>query len=146
MKINKKIGTIGCATLALCVIGGTVISSLAITHDNKKETKNTTPSYHINYDHEEINCFVNRNDFAKKCLTTKDNLMIDEQKFRENIGDILKSALKKMNKFANNADSYTIELNYQFINPQTTDLDVVWYLPGTNPHKYYDQFEISLAV
>jgi hypothetical protein len=26
------------------------------------------------------------------------------------------------------------------------NLDVLWYLPGTSPHKFFDQFEISLAV
>jgi hypothetical protein len=146
MKLNKKICSIGCASLALCITGGIVLASLAISHDDKKQNddKNKTPSYHPNCDHEQISSFIDRNYFAKKCLSSKDNLIIDETKFRENIGDIFKFALKKMNKFTNNADSYTIELNYQFVNEKIVDIDVVWYLPGTNPLKYYDQFEISL--
>ncbi|MDR0674707.1 MAG: hypothetical protein LBF36_00325 [Mycoplasmataceae bacterium] len=146
MNINKKICSIGCATLALSIIGGTILASLAISHDQKKDENDKNPSYHSNYDHEAISSFIDRNYFAKKCLSTKNDLIIDEQKFRENIGDIFKFALKKMNKFTNNADNYTIELNYQFINDKVVDSDVVWYLPGTNPHKYYDQFEISLLT
>jgi hypothetical protein len=125
MKINKKICNIGCVTLALCIIGGATLASLAISHDNKNESKDQAPSYHPNYDHEQISSFIDRSYFSKKCLTTKDSLIIDEQKFRENISDILKFALKKMNKFTNNADSYTIELNYQCVNDKTLDLDVV---------------------
>jgi hypothetical protein len=127
MVINKKICSIGCIALALSIIGGVTLASLAISHDDKKNKsdKNDPPSFHPNCDHEQISSFIDRNYFAKKCLTTKDNLMIDEQKFRENIGDVFKSALKKMNRFTNNADSYIIELNYQFINDRIIDLDVV---------------------
>jgi hypothetical protein len=125
MRINKKICSIGCATLALSIIGGVTLASIAISHDDKKNVSDKSPSYHHNYDHEEISAFIDRNYFAKKCLTTKDTLVIDEQKFRENIGDIFKFALKKMNKFTNNADNYTIELNYQLVSDKAVDIDVV---------------------
>jgi hypothetical protein len=125
MKFNKKIISLGCATLATSIIGTTVLASLALKQEEKKQTKEKTPACHPNYDHEYISSFIDHNYFIKKCLANFDHLIIDEAKFRENIGDMIKNALKRMNKFSNNANNYTIELNYQFVNETSVNLDVV---------------------
>jgi hypothetical protein len=127
MKINKKILSLGCATLSISLIGITVLASLALSHsENKTNSNNSNPSScHYGCEHADISYFVDRTYFAKKCLTTNDHLFIDEQKFRENIGDILRHALKKVNQFANNSENYSIELNYQFVAEKAVNLDVL---------------------
>jgi hypothetical protein len=149
MQINRKLLGLGCATLGITIITTVALASVALKQQDKKDINQKVPSCHNGYDHEEISSFIDRNYLSKKCVIVAqdDNkLKIDEQRLRENVNDILRFALKKMNQFANNYDKYTIEVNYHIVYNVTLDIDAVWYLPGTNPHKYYDQFEISLAI
>jgi hypothetical protein len=128
MKINKKILSIGCATAGLAIIASTALVSVALNQKDTKDPNKLNPIIHTGEDHEEINSFIDRSYVSKKCVSfssTENVLFFDEQKFRENINDILRYALKKMNQFTNNYDKYTIELNYQFITNKKINIDVV---------------------
>jgi hypothetical protein len=128
MKAKQKLISIGCATLAIAIIAASAMAALAISHngDNNGDSNRKKPNGRQNYDHELIGPLVSKDTIVSKCIDYKDNtLNINEQKYRDSIESIIRSALKKVNKFESNADSYSIELNYQFVNSKTIATDVV---------------------
>jgi hypothetical protein len=128
MKTKQKLISVGCATLAIAIIVASAMAALAISHSNDDNdgSKEKKPDGRQNYDHELIGPLISKDTIASKCIDYKDSVLnLNEQKFRDSIESIIRSALKKVNKFESNADSYSIELNYQFVNTKTIATDVV---------------------
>jgi hypothetical protein len=127
MKSKQKLIALGCATLAIVIIVATAMAALAISHHSSdSDSKEKKPTGRQDYDHELIGSLLSKDTIVSKCVDYKNNdLTINEQKFRSNIEYIIRGALKKVNKFESNADSYSIDLNYQYTTPKTIATDVV---------------------
>jgi hypothetical protein len=137
---------LACAVAALTITSSVVLSAVVLTKQSiENELK---PTGRENYEHVSINYLLDKKEIYTKCLSFVDDAhqyIIDNKKFKKNINTILRNALKKINRFATNINNHTIEVNYKLQNDKDVLVDIVWYIHSNNPHKYYDQFSISLT-
>jgi hypothetical protein len=100
---------------------------LSLNNHHNLPSDDPFPTGRQNYKHEVISSSIDKKELKNKCVEYEDNkiLGIGETKFRSNIENIVRDTLKKVNKFKNNADSYHIEVSYQYLNEKCLALDLV---------------------
>jgi hypothetical protein len=129
--MNKKITTLGCATLGLTITGGTVLAALMLDKNDEVCTPENKPlNRGDNYEHYALNINFNREQLKDKLADyeLKDGhqtLVLSEKKFRANIEIVVRDAFKTLDRFKSNADKYKIDIHYQFNKQSNIFIDLV---------------------
>lgn len=142
--MKKKIVGLSCGALALTVGTGVILASLLshnednIVNINSKEVPIGKEGF-IKENIANLLDYKIVHDNFFHCVNQK--IIPNEEGIKLQCFTAIKGAINKISKFNINIDRYLIYINYK-IDGKKILFDVVWYLPTTNPTKYYDQFEV----
>jgi hypothetical protein len=149
--MNKKIigAIVGSVSLAIVTSVGLGVYALSKTAKNNTQEENKPLNRDKNYEHVTISTYFDKSKIKQEIVKLDENNnefkpILDKTKFQHNIESLVRNALSKIDRFKNSANNYKIVVSYQFTNKKSVALDVVWYIPKSNPYHYYDQFQISL--
>jgi hypothetical protein len=148
--MNKKVVCAITASVCLAIIASVGLGVYALSLSNKKNEQQNKKPLNRGNDYEQVNLSTKLDKSKIKDLIVAidsqnhDKLDFNREKFKHNIESIIRDGLTKIDRFKNRVNEYQITISYQFTNPQTIALDVVWNIPTSNSYHYYDQFEISL--
>lgn len=147
IKMSKK--TVGIITgVSAALIAGTTVTANILLKDEIGVKPNNNPlnrdkSYHY---YSLVNK-ISKNEKLNNLIGivrsgSSITYIIEEQKFVDNIRQIVQDALKEIPTFSEKYLNYVIDCHYK-INTKSVLVDLVWYEPEAK-NKFFDQFELLL--
>ena len=150
-KNKKTIGILAASLSAVLVSSITLLVTNLIVNNVESSTDYKRPlNRGKNYEHYEIKKWLLDDKNLPSIIDGKfeDNLyvkVINEIKLRKFLKNDFREILRKISKFATNADDYKITYNYQLIdNNKGVYLDIVWNLTNSN-YYFYDQVKLLIT-
>lgn len=149
IRMSKKvIGAIS-ATSAALITGTTVAANVLIKNENGAKPNTNPLNRDKTYHHYSLVNKIATNEKINNLIGVQHSdssviYIIEEQRFLDNIKNIVQETLKSIPAFAQNYLNYTIDCHYK-ITTKSILIDLLWYLKGAK-NKYFDQFELVLQT